>query len=305
MATAIQKPHLTMPVTGPSIGIYPTSPLAKFPPPAPTLRRPLRERCGFIAELSLTITTSFGQPQACAGPWSPKGHIQPHRSHLPRRRKAQVKRIELYDDDDEPEQAQSAPTPGAFVPPPRPADEPCLQEVVPGLFAAFKTETAHEGYTHVIDVCHPLPGYDAGATEQAYEGRVHRLRLVLPEASTEESARAGLGLTEAQLRAARDFLAETLPYGTASQSSAAARPTGNKQGVRVLISTPPRRPTDAMSIVGCYLAFASGKSVDAALRCIDDEPEFLSVWKGEVSEDEVVRVERVARMWSWLSRIRR
>ncbi|KAH9833978.1 uncharacterized protein C8Q71DRAFT_154935 [Rhodofomes roseus] len=309
-ATAIQIPRLTIPAAGPStIGIYPTSPLAQFPPPVPVLRTPLRERCGFTAELSLTIKTSFGQQQACSGSWSPKGHIQPHRSHLPRRRKAQIKRIVFYDD--EPEQTQPpAPAPGAFVPPPKPADEPCLQEAVPGLFVAFKTESTHPhdaSYTHIIDVCYPLPGYDAGATEQAYqpEGRVHRLRLVLPEASKEPPVRAGLALTEAQLRAARDFLAQALPYGSAAQQSVATRPAADKQATRVLISTPPRRPTDAMSIVGCYLAFASRKSVDTALRCIDDEPEFLSVWKGEVSEDEVARVERVARMWSWLSGIRR
>ncbi|EPT02543.1 hypothetical protein FOMPIDRAFT_1105492, partial [Fomitopsis schrenkii] len=279
---------------------YPTSPLARFPPPMPALRRPLRERCGFTARLSLTVKTSFGQQPPCADPWSPKGHIQPHRSHLPRRRKAQIKRIVLYDD--EPEQAApAAPTPGALVPAPRPVDAPCLQEVVPGLFIAFKTDSAAAQdtvYTHIIDVCHPPPGYDAGATEKAFEGRTHRLRLVLPAPPQTESGRAGLALSAAQLRAARDFLAETLPYGS---SPAQPRPLPEKQAVRVLLSTPQRRPTDAMAVVGCYLAFASQKSVDAALRCIDDEPEFLSVWKGEVSEDEVARAERVARMWSSLS----
>ena len=289
--------------TPPVVDIYPTTPLARFPPPVSTLQRPLRERCGFTAQLSLTIKTSFGQ-QACGGSWpSPKGHIQPHRSHLPRRRKAQVKRIVLYDnlDDDEPEQAVPAvPTPGALAPAPAPVDAPCLQEVVPGLFIAFKTESAthHDAiYSHLIDVCHPLSGYDAGAIEKAYEGHTHRLRLVLPEPSQPDSGRAGLALTEAQLRAARDFLAETLPYST---SKPLARPAPEKQAVHVLISTPQRRPTDAMSIVGCYLAFASKKSVDTALRCIDDEPEFLSIWKGEVSEDEVARVERVAKRWSYL-----
>ena len=304
MATATQASQLSMSVeTPPVAGIYPTTPLAQFPPPVSTLQRPLRERCGFTAQLSLTIKTSFGQ-QARGGPWTPKGHIQPHRSHLPRRRKGQVKRIVLYDnfDDDEPEQAAPAvPTPGAFAPVPAPADAPHLQEVVPGLFVAFKTGsvTRHDTvYTHIIDVCHPLPGYDAGATEKAYEGHIQRLRLVLPEPSSPESGRAGLALTEAQLRASRDFLAETLPYS--GPSSLPARPAPEKQAVRVLISTPQRRPTDAMSIVGCYLAFASKKSVDTALRCIDDEPEFLSIWKGEVSEDEVARAERVARKWSYL-----
>ena len=99
---------------------------------------------------------------------------------------------------------------------------------------------------------------------------------------------------------------ETLPYSSTSQPPAAGtRPLPEKQAVRVLISTPQRRPTDAMSVLGCYLAFASKKSVDIALRCIDDEPDFLSIWKGEVSEDELARAERVARMRSWLSGIKR
>ncbi|KZT72340.1 hypothetical protein DAEQUDRAFT_723035 [Daedalea quercina L-15889] len=305
MATAIQAPRLNLSVKALSTGIYPTSPLAQFPPPAPAPRKPLRERCGFTAELSLTIQTSFGQQQTCTGMWLPKGHIQPHRSHLPRRRKAQVKRIVLHDDD-EPEQVQpAAPILGALVPPPRPAAEPCLQEVVPGLSIAFKAksmEAQEASYTHVIDVCYPMPGYDAGATEKAFKDHIHRLRLVLPEAPREDSSRAGLGLTNRQLRTARDFLAETLPYANMSN---ATRSAAEKEAVRILILTPPRRPTDAMSIVGCYLAFASTKSVDTALRCIDDEPELLSVWKGEVSEDEIERVERVARMWSSLLGIKR
>ncbi|KAI0732545.1 hypothetical protein C8Q72DRAFT_817451 [Fomitopsis betulina] len=306
MATIIQAPKLRVSVEStplPTVGIYPTSPLARFPPPVPALRRPLRERCGFNAQLSLTIKTSFGQQQPCADPWSPKGHTQPHRNHLPRRRKANIKRIVL--DDDEPEHAAPAApgTPGALVPAPGPADASCLQEVIPGLFIAFKTTSdavKETAYTHIIDVCHPPPGYDAGATEKAFEGRIHRLRLVLPEPSPPKSGRAGLALTETQLRAARDFLAETLPYSTLQPPAVL-----KKQAVRVLISTPQRRPTDAMSIVGCYLAFVSKKSVDTALRCIDDEPEFLSIWKGEVSEDELARAERVARMRSWLSGIKR
>ncbi|KAH9949309.1 hypothetical protein B0H21DRAFT_729575 [Amylocystis lapponica] len=294
----------------PCIELYPSSPLRQFPPPLTPVHtmRPLRERCGF----NLQIKTSFSH-SATPAPWSPKGHghLQPHRNHLPRRRK--TKRITFYDDESaSPPQPTPAPAPvpplvPAPVPVPAPEEQRHLQEVVPGLFFAFHTpadttsnRALEAGYTHLVDVCLPT-GPDApfaGASEQAFEGTVHRLRLVLPAAALAPAGgRAGLALTDAQLRTARDFLAQALPYGTAAARGAA--------GVRVLLTTPPHRPTDAMAIAGCYLAFASGKGAETVLRYVDEEESFLSVWKGEVSGEEMERVERVARMWSWLSGIRR
>jgi len=306
MATAAVLPILAAPYS-PISSLYPSSPLAEFPPPVPTLRRPLRERCGFTHNLK--IHTSFAQ-QARPGPWSPKGHIQPHRNHLPRRRKGQIKRIVLYEDDSATEpKVQEGPEALNALPE---TEGRHLQEVVPGLFLEFRpadssvdiARAQEERYTHVIDICYPPPGYDSGAVEQAYESRLQRLRLVLPSTSRPtDSQRAGLALTDAQLRMARDFLAQTLPYSGVCASQVASQTVPH--AVRILLSTPARRPTDAMSIAGCYLSFASGKSVETALRFIDDEDNFLSVWKGEVSEDEIAKVERVARMWSWLSSIRR
>ena len=63
-----------------------------------------------------------------------------------------------------------------------------------------------------------------------------------------------------------------------------------------MIATPFGRPTDAMCVAGCYLAFISKKTVEDVLRYIDEEEDFLSVWKGEVSENEVERTEQVARV---------
>lgn len=185
-----------------------------------------------------------------------------------------------------------------------------LQEIIPGLSLAFKpsddsgedtVQSLEDGFTHLVDICDPPAGsdeLDCGSVEQAWDGRVHRLRLVLPtSARADDSLRAGLALTDAQLRAARDFLAQALPYsGTASNGTL---------GVRTLVCTPAHRPTDALSVAGCYLAFVSAKSVETVLRFIDAEADFLSVWKGEVSGYEMEKIEKVARKWSWLSNLRR
>ena len=65
--------------------VYPTTPLSVFPPPPPPVFLPtqMHNRMGAGVGLTLQIDSPFKPP---AGPWSPKGHIQPHRSHLPRRR---------------------------------------------------------------------------------------------------------------------------------------------------------------------------------------------------------------------------
>ncbi|PCH35641.1 hypothetical protein WOLCODRAFT_126086 [Wolfiporia cocos MD-104 SS10] len=285
------------------------SPLARFPPPLPAHRRTLRERCS--AELNLRIMTNVGpfqqqrpfqqQPPPCQT-GATKGHVQPHRSHLPRRRKNQVKRIVFYDSED-----RDKPDPDAGAAPNAPdcqqqGQERHLQKLFEGLALAFKLQDPRadadacrdEGYTHIVDICHaeapPASAHGCGAIERLQEAQVQRLRLILPAVAGDSPApRAGLSLSDAQIRAARDFIAKTLPYASASQGKATAPLTAS-----VLISTPAGRPTDAMSVLGCYLSFVSGKPVEITLRVIDDTPEILSAWKGEVSGDEVDRLEQVA-----------
>ncbi|KZT01469.1 uncharacterized protein LAESUDRAFT_731176 [Laetiporus sulphureus 93-53] len=302
-----------VPLLSPSISFYPSGPLVQFPPPLPSHRLPLRERCGFTQ--SLKIQTNFSRQPRCS-PWSPKGHIQPHRNNVPRRRRVKAKHVVLKDDDSPVVEAEPVDLPlpaGAYDIPAR-TEQRHLQEVIPGLFLAFKLsdeaeDDEHmrkEGYTHIIDICYALPGCDGGVIKQMHEDRVHRLRLTLPELSrpsSQSSERAGLALSDAQLRTARDMLAQTLPWRNAVDAPGElyAAPSGP----RVLISTPAHRPTDAMAVVGCYLSFASGKSVETSLRFIDDEQDFLSIWKGEVSGDEEARVEHIARLSSWLSNVRR
>jgi len=282
----------------PLIHRYPSTPLLEFPPPLPNQRRPLRERCGF----DLKIKTSFAPPENPTQRVHNNGHVQPHRNNLPRRKKTNLRIV--VD-----ESVLPAEPSAAVATELRPAADRNLQELIPGLFVAFKPtgdrsdtqELLAERYTHLIDICYPADNSDdfaAGSIEQASEGGLHRLCLTLPaSARVNESERAGLALTDAQLRAARDFLAQTFPYSLTADVQVGA--------TRVLIASPARRPTDAMCIAGCYLAFASGKNVGTVLRYIDDEESVLSIWKGEVSEDEVDKTEKVARLWSWLSSIRR
>ncbi|GJE98204.1 hypothetical protein PsYK624_144270 [Phanerochaete sordida] len=345
--------------------------MATFPPPVPNARVPLRVRCGVTMRLHLS---THGQVPAA---WpSPKGHVQPHRNHLPRRRNPRrvvlhehdevkvaeialepkapspvpiveeemkatestegtlaeaakpvsnghsephrsnlprrriVKRIIFHDtDEDEPTAESSSlrsvaaaevplpesPSPAdAYAPPPL-ADQSQLQLVLPSMSMAYVDDdaltqlpghTADEPYTHVVSV---RRGESAGIS-RSFENRCTYLRLTLAPRDS-SIRRAGLGLSDAQLRAARDFLAELCPDPAASS------------GVRILIATPPEHPTDAMSLLACYTAFVTSKEVDAVLRAIDTEEGFMSTWKGEVSEDEVERVEKIARAWSYMSQI--
>ena len=49
------------------------------------------------------------------------------------------------------------------------------------------------------------------------------------------------------------------------------------------------------------MGFAARRGVEEVLRCVDEEEAVLSVWKGEVSGEEVERIEEIARGWSWLT----
>ncbi|PIL33700.1 hypothetical protein GSI_04325 [Ganoderma sinense ZZ0214-1] len=202
----------------------------------------------------------------------------------------------------------------APIPTPHPpkADEPHLQAIIPALWVAFSdsaagsssgssSSRAHEdGFTHIVEITYSTGSPHAlgpGSIERRWDAahQAQRLRLVLPaqpQALAPAAGRAALALTDGQLRAARDFVGECLPPDLAAVPEQTA--------VRVLVTVPPGRPTDAMCVVGCYLGFVAERGVEEILRFIDEEDGVLSVWKGEVSGEEVERVEEIARSWSWL-----
>ncbi|OCH89421.1 hypothetical protein OBBRIDRAFT_666717 [Obba rivulosa] len=302
MTTLMASLSLIVPSSSSQATSYPTSPLTSLVRPLlpqPAVHSRLRERCGF----NLRITTS---PGSACGPRSPRVHVHPHRNNLPRRR-GHKKRIVFYEDESPAIEAAKPFTPAVEMIPldPIPPDDNCLQELVPGLSVAFALDDGpaarialEEGHTHIVEICFSPAGPRAcagGTTEEIHEERAQKLRLVLPASERAREGRAALALTDLQLRTARDFLAQALPYALASRPDA-----GN---VRILITTPAGRPTDAMAVAGCYLSFVSRKSVDGVLRCIDEEEDYLSVWKGEVSGDEVERAEKIARAWSWLTAV--
>ncbi|RPD57842.1 hypothetical protein L226DRAFT_540189 [Lentinus tigrinus ALCF2SS1-7] len=300
-----------------AITMYPTSPLGVFPPPgpAPLIRRSLRDRCGVNLTLEIDAPFKSLRVSHVQGPWSPKGHIQPHRTNLPRRRNpkpcfANFKDVKVEFPKPPTPKAQTpippAVAPVAFVAPvpadiptplqPPKADETHLQPIIPALWVAFGqalNRSYEEGFTHIVDICYA--DVAKGTSERVWEDRVQRLKLTLPEAARKWEGRAALALTDAQLRTARDFIAECLPQ------SIAALP--DQTDVRVLVATPPGRPTDAMCVLGCYLAFVAGRDVETVLQCIDEEDCILSAWKGEVSGEEMERIEKIARGWSWLSAV--
>ncbi|KAI0819206.1 hypothetical protein BC628DRAFT_1404083 [Trametes gibbosa] len=298
---------LSIPSKSRPSAVYPSSPLTVFPPPAPTVRRPLRERCGMNLTLHIDNPALAFKSSKVPGPWSPKGHLQPHRNNLPRRRNPKPSFVTYHDKQlaaagHTPPKPLSIPTPPCTTIPapaydfdPPTSSEPHLQAIIPALWVAFAQEdrSYEAGFSHVVEITYgPTP--DA---ERTWDGRTQRLRLTLPESVRRPAGRAALALNDAQLRGARDFLAECLPQSVASHPELGA--------VRALVVTPHARPTDAMALVGCYLSFVADQSVEAILRCIDEEESLLSVWKGEVSGDETERVEKIARSWSWLSAVAR
>jgi len=312
--------------------MYPTSPILSFTPPAPSAGR-LAERAG----MTLTVKTNFGAPDNIVR--SPVKNIQPHRNNLPRRRNPKrlrsfqpftpnEKEEELKEkvpmDEAQPthvlvinekarllcdtftlDEISEAVRIGANS-----ADSDHLQELIPGLYLAFSdaepstVQSKHpkgKPWTHTVHISYPAePEPHNGTTEQSYGGGVQRLHIVLPSSTRAQmlsSSRTGLGLTDAQLRTVRDFIAQALPRHLASLP--------DQSDVRVLVTAPHGRPTDVMCAAGCYLSFASGQEVEAVLRFVDEEPDFLSIWKGEVSEDECERTQKIASSWSWLNQVQK
>ncbi|KAF7790939.1 hypothetical protein EIP86_001898 [Pleurotus ostreatoroseus] len=306
---AIALANATEPVSVPiykTTDQYPTGPIPTFPPPVPHIhkRQPLHARRGVAMSVQIP-RNPLSSPTVSQGPWSAKGHIQPHRSHLPRRRNP--KRITMVTRDlDTPEELKPAvveiPEPVhdeapaedvidiSCYAPNAPTDDPSAQEVVERLYIAFATgdealeelpkpEGLTEAYTHVVSIVY---GDGKASTEHTSDIRIQRLRLILPVEAREARPRAGLMLTDAQLRAVRDFVAQALPHPS----------------TRILITAPLGRPTDVMCAVMCSLALTTEKEVEALMDEVETE-DMLSVWKGEICGDEVERIQKIAKAWSW------
>lgn len=240
-------------------------------------------------------------------PWSAKGHVQPHRNHLPRCRKP--RRFLHFDNStaDEPRAPAppvekvatpiAEPDPEALYKPTAPVNDPVLQHIMEDIWVAFAEGTEeladlpHDGglpYTHIITIVHG--DFEEGWSEQYYEKRVQRLRLLLPGSARAQRGRKDLALNDAQLRAARDFMGQAVP-------------AGHNSNTRLLITTPFGRPTDAICVAICHLKATSDKTVEFISDALDADDDFHSVWRSEVSENELEKVDKIASAWSWLSQV--
>lgn len=115
--------------------------------------------------------------------------------------------------------------------------------------------------------------------------------------NAKEEPRKKTVLTKEQLLLARDFMALALPY-YAEAHPRADIPTTSADNVRVLVTAPeqPAAAADIMSVVACYLTFASEEPAETVVGYIKIEEDVPEVWKGAVAGREAVGfVAKVAR----------
>ncbi|KAJ3741942.1 hypothetical protein DFH05DRAFT_1462005 [Lentinula detonsa] len=93
-------------------------------------------------------------------------------------------------------------------------------------------------------------------------------------------------LTPRQLLASREFMCAT------------GYDLRRRQGAQILITAPRDHCTDIVSVLVCYLAYASRNTVPMVLLEIDKHPEFLGIWKNTVSGHGVLMIQDVVNVRS-------
>ncbi|KIK97635.1 hypothetical protein PAXRUDRAFT_135930 [Paxillus rubicundulus Ve08.2h10] len=259
-------------------------------PPKPRLS--LRERC----RVSFTVQTApFNEsPETQARIYQT---LEPRKNNLPRRSvRVRVPTpppypIALEDVFDTPDAG-----PSDYL-----TEKSHLEEIIHGLFVAFADDDfeaaalrtyEHREFSHIVQVTlGPEGEVVAGRGEETlrYGIGTQKLRLSCP---TERSGDGPTVLSSDQLLAARDFLSLAMPY---SNYKLPFMPKSHCD-VKLLVVAPRDRTVDAISIVVCYLAFASGKPAATVLQYINEVEEFDVVWKGDtLGLDGMDFVEKVAR----------
>jgi len=166
----------------------------------------------------------------------------------------------------------------------------CWGQIGPDIFVAFHEETDDkvfivEGgrkYTHVITISlAPVAGAQEMSTDLSDGSCVHALHLSVrcpAEDASIRVRRAGLGLSVDQLKSTSVFLSNAF--------SSMSSPT-------VLITCLRGRQTDVISVIATHLSRSLEEDVTEILKVIDLIDDLSSVWKGEVSEDEVRVIQSV------------
>ncbi|KAG1882468.1 hypothetical protein F4604DRAFT_1744214 [Suillus subluteus] len=173
-----------------------------------------------------------------------------------------------------------------------------LQEIMECLYVA--SADAHEvdtlcaeagvPFSHILQIepVEDIAG-SGSRSEEMMEGvlRTQKLTLKCPRQGRSQGYTA---LSASQLLAARDYLSLIMPYS--SRSVPKQPPRFN---VQLLVVAPADRTVDVMSVVVCYLAFASGYHAETVMQCIGEE-KYDEVWKEAISQEGVDFVERIARV---------
>ncbi|KAF8069979.1 hypothetical protein FPV67DRAFT_995435 [Lyophyllum atratum] len=162
-------------------------------------------------------------------------------------------------------------------------------------------------FTHIVKITHASKTQKPGHCDLQVdiERGLCCLKLVVPgpcpESKAKENTAEGqsrkMVLTEEQLLLARDFLALALPY-YAEAHPRDDIPWGSADIVRILIAAPAGEgaAADIMSIVACYLTFASEEPAETVVEYIKVEEDIPKVWTQGVEGREAVRlIAKIAR----------
>jgi hypothetical protein len=265
-------------------------------PPSGT---PIKDRRSFGERAILRINTMYHD----LSPIPPKGHLEPRAGNLPRRRITSDKTIRKVSDTTVKElgASQDRKTVNDMSSiAEKPQDKHYFQGLVPSLFVAFADHGDHdrvkqlqevcgEAFTHIVSISsEPRNSDTMSMAERTVDvNGTQRLHLAVPRNDNDDGQTI---LTSSQLLAGRDFLSLAMP-----RSYHLPHAPGEYPAVCILITTSPNRPTDAMSVAACYLAYESGNTVHTVLECINGEEDIFGTWRGVISRDGIDLVENVAR----------
>jgi len=181
-----------------------------------------------------------------------------------------------------------------------------------GLFDPFSvppptTSTSAIPFTHFIRVQYSTPLLKPGFAwlDHHLKTSTSVLNLIVP---APKSPKEQTSLSEHQLLLSRDFLSLALPYYCRSEPPTWADELLSADMAHVLITAPPgpflgsiesSGTADVMSIVTCYLTFASGQEATSVVKCLDDElaafnSGLADVWKGKIKRNGVEIIQRGA-----------
>lgn len=189
-------------------------------------------------------------------------------------------------------------TPKEIKPEEKAEKDRCWSEVVPNIFVAFqgggdqKVVVVEGGkkYTHIVTISLADAASSQETSTDFPDGsRVQALHLSIPNPSVAlmRAWRTGLGLSPEQLASATTFLSDA--------SSGPSTP-------RVLVTCAHQRQTDAMAVVLTYLSKSLQEDVDEVSKVIDMVDDLQSVWKGEVTEDELDTIRSVLMDNGWIDK---